>query len=449
MKNYQKKHNRTKKRSPYSGKLIARKNGWIILEIRGSPFERGFAHGALLYKELVRTYEIIKYVLHDNGTTLQKYIRLSNRKIKPNLSKYPEFLEEMRGIVAGAVSKGATQITLDFIIAWNAKMSLFEFTKDASKEFNERCSCFIATGSATKTGEIVMAHNTHTDFFTGQLCNIVQYVYPTSGFSFVMQTYPGYIASISDWFISKSGIMGCESTISMINYKPRFGTPIFMRIRQAMQYGTTIDQYLDIMRENNAGDYASTWFFGDINTNEIVQFEQTLEHESVKRTFDGAYYGINSALDSEIREKDTDDNDRYDIWDSSGARGRRFRRLLFDEFKGKLSSQNAKRILADHYDVALKIDDPNIRSLCKHQEYDSPNLRSANYFSLFGCVDGKTTDSKLARNLEFYGRWGSSCGRVFDADEYVDKYPEHAKIRKYIPTFLNEPWVNIKIDPSG
>ena len=441
------KNNKTCKRyykSKYSGKILYTKSGWLVMELHGSPYERGFAHGALLYKELDRIYDILKFRLRDTGSSMKEYLQLSSRNIKPNLIKYPEFLEEMTGISAGAHSKGAHRITLDFIIAWNANMSLYPFMKDASKEFGERCSCFIATGSATKNGDIVMAHNTHTDFFTGQTSNIIQYVYPSTGYGFVMQTYPGYICSITDWFISESGIMGCESTISLINYEPKFGTPIFCRIRQAMQYASNIDTYINILRDDNAGDYACTWFFGDINTNEIVQYEQTLYKESIKRTNDGAYYGINSAMDSTIREQNTTDTDRYNIWDSSGARGRRFRQLLFDKYNGTITAENAKLILADHYDVAIEMDDPNIRSICKHQEYDSQQLRSANYFSLFGCIDGKTTNSKMAKDLSFYGRWGSSCGRLFDAKEYVTKYPEHAHIEKYIPTFLKEPWVKIK-----
>ena len=99
-----------------------------------------------------------------------------------------------------------------------------------------RCSAFIATGNATKNRDIVMAHNTHSDFVTGQLLNIVIKVFPDVGNAFIMQTSAGLIASTSDWFLMSNGIIGCETTLSDINYKPEFGTPFFCRIRELMQY---------------------------------------------------------------------------------------------------------------------------------------------------------------------------------------------------------------------
>lgn len=47
-------------------------------------------------------------------------------------------------------------------------------------------AAFIATGEATRTGKIVMAHNVHSDLASGQLLNIVLKITPARGHEFVM-----------------------------------------------------------------------------------------------------------------------------------------------------------------------------------------------------------------------------------------------------------------------
>ena len=109
------------------------------------------------------------------------------------------------------------------VIGLNSYMTLYQYFEGKTAE---RCSTFIATGSATSDGRVVMAHNTHTDFASGQLLNIIMKITPEKGHEFVMQTSPGLIASSSDWFITKAGIVGCESTISSTTYDIVFGVPL-------------------------------------------------------------------------------------------------------------------------------------------------------------------------------------------------------------------------------
>jgi hypothetical protein len=215
------------------------KEGWVIISIKGEPYERGFQHGVLLKKdfyEIKRVFELC--VELEFNISFQEYLSVVDEKIKPVILKdYPEFYEELRGM-----SVGFGNISLDYLIAWNAYLSLGSYFKKSK----QRCSAFIATGDATEKGDIVMAHNTHAEYFIGQIQNVIIYVYPTTGHSFVMQSAPGYIASGTDWFVCSTGIVGCETTISSINYQPDFGSPYFCRIRQAMQYGKTLDEYVEM-----------------------------------------------------------------------------------------------------------------------------------------------------------------------------------------------------------
>jgi hypothetical protein len=282
-------HNKTQKNKIQGHILNENNQGWKSIYIYGDAFDRGFAHGFLLKNELVRVKKVFEFLVkHELKMSFKEYISTSNKIIKPIVKeKYPEIYQEIRGISKGA-KKGGLNISVDYLIGWNAYMSLYSHFKDGAVI---KCSAFIATGNATENGDIIMAHNTHTNFADGQLHNVIIYVWPSKGHKFVMQTTPGYIASGTDWFLCGSGIIGCETTIAFVNYKPVFGDPYFCRIRNAMQYGNTLDDYADIMSTNNAGDYACSWQFGDINTNEIMLFEMTLKEKNIQRTKNGVFFG--------------------------------------------------------------------------------------------------------------------------------------------------------------
>jgi hypothetical protein len=360
---------------------------------------------------------------------LSDYVKKCNELILPKLkSEYPEFYAELEGISAGAKRKG-TMLSTEHLVAWNSILSIF-----STKTENMRCSAFIATGNATKTRDIVMAHNTHSDFFTGQLLNIIIKVTPSQGREFVLQTSPGYIASSSDWFVCANGIIGCETTISKFKKEPNFktGAPYFCRIRQVMQYANALDDCMKMMTERNAGDYACSWLFGDTRTGEIMQLELGLDVYSVNRTKDGVYYGANSAFDLKLRQTETNDTDHDNSNSSVGARTIRLNHLLNEEYYGKIDIPIAKRIMSDHQ--------PNMGSLniCKHCEIDETC-----HYKPKGCTDAKVTDTSLAKTMSFYGRFGSGCGRVFNVSKYVKAHPEHKKWSAVLKDIKKHGWVRL------
>ena len=57
-----------------------------------------------------------------------------------------------------------------------------------------------------------------------------------------------------------------------------------------------------------------------------------------------------------------------------------------------------------------------------------------------GAVDGVAVDSKLARKLQFYGRWGSSCGTAFNAKNFFKKHLQWRNFKDYIYDRPSQPW---------
>jgi len=232
-KNRQQQNKKTRKR------ISAMEFGWLIVKVAGTPYEMGYQHGKALYKQIKKVKPIMKHLVKTNyKTSLSKYISKCLSLIKET-EEWKNIFDELRGIRDGCSSA----LSLNELIAWNMYLSMNEVYE--AKNGAQRCSAFIATGSKTVDGKILMAHNTHCDYASGFISNIVMHMHPSSPDSlpFVMQTLPGLVCSSTDWFISESGIIGCETTISDINYIPDFenGVPYFFRIRKAMETGKTLD----------------------------------------------------------------------------------------------------------------------------------------------------------------------------------------------------------------
>ena len=394
--------------------------GWKHIHISGDPYELGLAHGRALIPELRRVSRTLPFLVGEFfKTTMSEYMRRCKRTIAPIVrKKFPDIYREIHGIADG--SKGV--VSLDFLIAWNSFLSvwdIYEHQDGNGSPLPQRCCAFIATGSATANGEIVMAHNTHADFISGQLLNIVMTVSPTNGHTFKMQTAAGLVASSADWFVSENGIIGCETTISSTNYEPDFkhGVPYFCRIRNVMQFAETLDECADMMTKHNAGDYPCSWLFGNTNTNEILLCELGLKSVSIQRTNDGVFYGANSAMSFELRSLETTDVEHDDTTTSVGARGARLDYLLNTKYYGKIDTKNARQVMSDHYDMMTQSENMSSRCICKHSETDETTG-----YKPQGCTDGKVVDAKMARKMEFWSRFGSSCGRTYKTANLAPKY---------------------------
>lgn len=403
--------------------------GWRVLTLRGNHFEIGVQHGRLLRKEIERVVPVMEFLVKEYyKTTLDEYVgrcrEIFNRFLVQH--EWRDIFDEIRGIAEGSGQP------LDIVVAWNMFLSMHEIY-DADSNV-ERCSAFIATGSKTRDGKIIMAHNTHCDFSVGFISNVVLYVYPKDRIPFVMQTVAGLVSSSTDWFISEAGIVGCETTIANIKYKPDFksGVPYFFRIRRAMETGRSLDDYVSIMLSQNAGDYACSWLFGDIESGEILRLEMGKDAFGVERTNDGVFYGMNSAVTpSIIHEEITDNKDLFDLSTSSGCRNLRLEKLLDER---QLDLKTAKEILADHYDCATNTVRKGIRGICKHKECE----RGKDY-KPSGATDGKVVDASLAKRMQFVGRMGSSCGRVFRKSDYPD-----GAWKKVTPNMPKFDWITIR-----
>lgn len=414
-------------------------HGWIYLHIEGDPYERGYQHGYLLADEIVDHIQRWAHIFPQKWSW--KLHRFDAKRFFWN--KYPEeYQQEIRGIADGCADRGGKiygkpvcykdilalnemyemlsrfrnynvyplRLTSNWLFSiiyniLNSKLNLKSSGEplDTSKG---KCSAFIATGDATVDGRIVASHNTRGMAFDNiwwhmyvtERWNVMLDIKPSDGYRILMSTAPGMIWSDEDYYQNDAGMILMETTFSLGVWN-RFGIPLVVRARKAIQYSDNIDEMVDFFVKRNNGLFANEWIMGDTKTGEVATLELALFNHALKRTKNGFYWSVNAPRDDKVR------------WELSsifglGLIGRILkikykpqpRDIKFEEFKdkyyGKIDVDIARRIMST-YPICDVLDGKVIMYDCK------------------------VTDTQLVKD---FGVW-AFMGNPGDVDFIADKFP--------------------------
>lgn len=433
-------------------------NGWIYVHLQGTPEQIGFQHGWLLAPEIEDGFRAVQLIdTHDTKRGWTFFRDAARHMLWPAIG--PEYRAELRGIAEGIKARGIP-MDLDDVVALNAMAELADYYVPW---YNARhktpsaphlrpaghCSAFIATGSWTKGGRIVMAHNNWTGFLDGERWRIIFDILPANGHRVLMDGFPGVIASDDDFGINSAGIMITETTITGFHGWNPEGVPEFVRARQALQYSNSIDDYVRLMTTKNNGGYANDWLIGDRKTGEVAQLELGLRHFRVWRTKDGYYAGSNVARDPGVIAQETDFNPQVSSF-SPNARQIRWKELM-EAHKGRIDVSLAESFLGDHFDPIEKRDDPDERTLCGHVETSSRGAKYWDWGPYYpgGAVQGKATDSAMAEKLSFEARMGHPCGTAFRAGAFLRAHPEYSWETSLLHDLKAGPWTRFQAGEAG
>ncbi|MGA2598352.1 MAG: C45 family peptidase [Bryobacteraceae bacterium] len=407
-------------------------NGWTYVHLEGSPADIGFQHGYLLASEIDDTFKVISLGLtHDSKKDWAFFSKTAEEVLWPHVE--PEYQEEMRGIVQGLAAKGV-KLELWDIVALNAWLELSPYyTNWYDKHHDvastpsaapEHCSAFVATGSYTKDGKPVIAHNNWTEYKEGSRWNIIFDIVPTAGHHILMDGMPGLIHSGDDFGVNDAGIAITETTIGYFSGYDPDAVPEFVRARKAMQYATSIDEFAALMKDGNNGGYANTWLIADNRNNEVGKLELGLKNVTLEKTKDGYFVGSNFPENPKLIEQEAPEYPVNDLSISANARHVRWNALMA-EYKGKIDVAAAQRFLGDHYDTFDKKQEPDERTLCGHIDLSPRGSKPWQpQHGPCGTVQNKVADSKLIASMSFTAAMGHSCGINFRAADHLKKYPE-------------------------
>jgi hypothetical protein len=410
---------------------LPEKNGWTYVHLQGTPHEIGFQHGYLLAPEIKDNLDVVMLeTRHDDKKDWSFFRDAAQNVMWPHIEQ--EYREELQGIADGAAAHGV-KIDVWDVIGINAATEWSYYNTQYDKAHGisannasvpEHCSAFVATGSYTNNGKVVIAHNNWSTYLEGERWAIIFDIVPANGYRMLMDGMPGLIHSGDDYVINTAGMAITETTIGHFSGFDTAGIPEFVRARKAAQYSSSIDDFTRIMKDGNNGGYANTWLLADTRKNEIGRLELGLKNVTLDRTGDGYFVGSNFPINEKLIREETDFNPS-DLGQSSVARHTRWEQLI-PENKGKIDVPAAQRFLADHYDVIEKKDDPDERTLDGHVDLSPRGSRGwvGPYYPA-GAVQNKAADAAMISRMTFTAAAGHACGRNFKAADHLAAHPEY------------------------
>lgn len=421
-------------------------NGWTFVHLEGEPREMGYQHGYLLAKEIDDGFKVVQLELtHDSHRDWNFYRRSAKEMLWPHIEA--QYREELQGIADGL---NAEHVKLDLwdVVALNAALEWPYYTKELDKRSGknkskaaaaDHCSAFVATGSYTKDGKIVIAHNNWTNYLDGERWTIIFDIVPKQGHRFLMDGYPGLIHSADDFGVNDAGIAITETTIGGFSGWDSKGVPEFVRARRAMQYSASIDDFAATMKDGNNGGYANDWLIADVKNNEIAHLELGLRHVTLERTKDGYFVGSNFPKNPELIQEETNFNPS-DKAASGNARHERWDQLMA-EYKGRIDAGQAQKFLADHYDTFDAKENASERTLDGQVDKSPRGMKDWEPpFAPAGAVQNKVADAAMLEHLSFTAHAGHASGDDFHASELLAQHPEFNWQKDYLRDMPAQAW---------
>jgi hypothetical protein len=410
---------------------LPEKNGWTFVHLQGTPHEIGFQNGYLLAPEIADTLKVVQLeATHDSKKDWSFFRDAAQNMMWPHIEQ--EYREELQGISDGATAHGV-KIDLWDVVALNAAEEWSYYVKEYDKGHGiktasigvaEHCSAFVATGSYTKDGKAVIAHNNWTGYLDGERWTIIYDIAPANGKRMLMDGLPGVIHSADDFVTNSAGITITETTIGHFSGYDSAAIPEFVRARKAAQYATSIDEFARIMKDGNNGGYANTWLVADINRNEIGRLELGLKNVTLEKKSDGYFVGSNFPINKNLIREEATDFDPQNMSESSNARHLRWEQLMA-QYKGKIDLAAAQRFMGDHFDTFENKEDADERTLDGH--IDLSPRGSGDWmppYGMAGAVQNKAADASMIAKMSFTAAAGHACGKDFKAADHLRAHPE-------------------------
>ena len=246
-------------------------NGYPVLHLKGTPYEMGYQHGALLKKSVTANMNRIL-----NTEAGQELVKIGPVSLKPRdaiktiiaiQAKFvpQKYFEEIAGLSAGS--------GLD---PEEAKMANF-----IPELFH--CSGFAISGAATKDGTLY--HGRVLDYAIDwglQEHAVIIVCEPNDGIPFVNVSYAGFVGSVTGMNAEHVAI-GEMGGSGLGHWQ---GVPMAFLLREGLEKGHTLEDVLSVFRDNpRTCEYY--YVVSDAKTNEAVGMEASWDVMNVIKQGEG------------------------------------------------------------------------------------------------------------------------------------------------------------------
>jgi len=378
---------------------FAEEKGIKILHVKGKPREMGYQHGYMLADriDLMINRTLLAtaaYVAQQTGYGLdeaEEMLWAGQREAGRHLPA--ELREEMEGIAEGARDAGS-DVTMEQILLWNTNYDQWciyshphywqcqgavqgidqERGPGVAATPGGGCSSFCAWDEwAGGDGQLIFGKNEDNFNMPEQLNNRIMVVAdPEDGFGHVFMTYPGMIGL--DGGFNEEGLEMMTQLNSM-QQESMAGCGIAIFTRLLLTHARTVEEAIGIFREHPrcAG---IAYHVAEARTRKAAVVETSTKMVCVRRPMPGVeamwqtnhsncypgwmgYSGYNMVADqqpvNELRDISTAEKwqdslkDPYNFFVQAPSRFERYGQLIH-QYYGKITPENAIKILCDCYD---------------------------------------------------------------------------------------------------
>lgn len=382
-------------------------SGVKILRLKGSPYEMGYQHGYLLADKIWlminRTLLATEaYVAKQTGSDLRRskeMLLIGQKRAEPFLP--PELREEMEGIAKGIRDAGV-EVSLEDILLWNTNYDQWciychphYWQCDGKGEPGPGsgpgaspspaaggCSSFSAWGEwAGGDGRLIFGKNEDNFNMPEQLDNRMMVVAdPDEGFGHAFMTYPGMIGL--DGGLNEAGFE-MMTQLSSMQQESMDGCGIAVFTRLLLTHARTVEDAVGIFRKHPrcAG---IAYHVADARAREAAVVETSSKMVCVRYPMPGVeamwqsnhsncypgwmgYSGYNMVADqvpvNELKDISTQEcwqqslKNPYNFYVQAPSRFERYRQLIHEHY-GRITPENAMRILSDRYDPYTRMTRP-------------------------------------------------------------------------------------------
>ena len=325
---------------------VTRREGLLVVRLKGSPFEMGYASGTLLTKEMhtlenefltmIRGYVPQQWKLN----VLHNYVLFHNRRLSEFVPL--EYREQIHGVIRGCPDiHPELGDYYNRMLNYHAAHDVSYLMIDNPLVSRAGCTSFGAWGGATEGGHLITGRN--FDWEAAEVFSrdrVVILSEPDGGIPFVSLAWASMAGAVSG--MNRAGVSvtinGAPSSLPSGT-----ATPVAMVARDVLQKAHNLNEALEIIR--SAKVFVSTlWLVGSRADGKFIVVEKTPERTNVREPEGDIIVSANHfqtpGLTNDAR------NLTYLEEATSTPRYRRMAELL-TAARGKLDATRAAEILRD------------------------------------------------------------------------------------------------------
>jgi isopenicillin-N N-acyltransferase-like protein len=325
---------------------VARREGLLVVSLKGSAFDMGYADGALLQPQ-IHTLEneflamVRGYVPHEWTLDLLKnYIIYRNRHLSDYIS-----VNDRTEILGATMGCPDTHPELgpyyNRVLNYHAAHDISYMMIDNPFVSRAGCTSFGAWGGATTNGHLITGRN--FDWEAAEVFSrdrVVVMCEPDGGIPFISLSWAGMVGVVSG--MNRAGLSitlnGAPSSLPSST-----ATPVSIIARDILQRCHNLPEALDILR--NSKVFVSTlWLIGSRADGKFIVVEKTPDALQVREAAGDSIVCANHFLTPGLR--DSERNQAYTNEATSLSRMARLTELI-QQSHGQIDPQLAAKILRD------------------------------------------------------------------------------------------------------